>query len=92
MQRIYHWRGRVRHDLDLAEVLFPKIISKSGAVKTMIGLSTRIGSHLTEGISANAKLSITKTNGFLNNAQNPVRRKQIRVRTDKADVQVKLSS
>ena len=58
----------------------------------MIGLSTRIGSHLTEGISANAKLSITKTNGFLNNAQNPVRRKQIRVRTDKADVQVKLSS
>lgn len=80
----------MRHDLDLAEVLFSKIISKSGAVKTMIGLSTRIGSNLTEGISANAKLS--KTNGFLNNAQNPVRRKQIRVRTDKADVQVKLSS
>ena len=41
----------------------------------MIGLSTRFGSHLTEGIGANTKLSITKTNGFRNNAQNPVRRK-----------------
>lgn len=68
--------GQVRRDLGLAEVLFSKIISKSGAVKTMIGLSTRFGSYLTEGISAKTKLLITKTKAFLNNAQNTVRRKQ----------------
>ena len=48
----------------------------------MIGLSTRFESYLTEGISPNTRLSITKTNGFLNNAQNQVRRKQIHIRTD----------
>jgi len=50
----------------------------------MIGLSTRFVSYLTEGISANTTLLITKTNAFLNNAQNPVRRNQLHVRTDKA--------
>jgi len=50
-------------------------MAKSRAVKTMIGLGTRFGSCLTEGISDNTKLSTTKTNGLLNNEQNPARRK-----------------
>lgn len=67
--------GELWPDLGLAERLFSKTMAKSRAVKTMIGLDTRFGSCLTEGISDNTKLSTTKTNGLLNNEQNPARRK-----------------
>ena len=67
--------GELWPDVGLAERLFSKTMAKSRAVKTIIGLGTRFGSCLTEGISDNTKLSTTKTNGLLNNEQNPARRK-----------------
>ena len=69
------WRGgslRPWYGSNIHQSLFFKTAANSGTLKTLIGLNMRFGLDLTEGISDNAKLLITKPNGFTqNNAQIP---------------------